>query len=178
MEGTDLLVWLKQFPVTDGVQQITGRVKLGAEMDEENPDLSMDELKKLLTGDDIFDSNYSGTSTGYDTSDIRFRVMWQSARFLRDRNLLELELIEVAPALLDFIQKREDCNGLTHLAQAKEIAAKYPLISFHLANNGSALHRHNKGKRSREFFDFLKQLAKDNQWSELQVLYAWIDPYV
>jgi hypothetical protein len=178
MEGAELLDWFKQFPVTDDVRHIVSRAKLGAELDQEDPDLSIVELKSLLMGDDIFDSNYSGTSTGYDISDVRFRVTVQSAKVLQKRNLLEPEQIDVAPALLDLIQKREDCNGLAHLAQAKAMAAKNPILAFHLANNGSAFHRFNKGKRSREFFDFLKQLADAQDWRELQAVYGWMDPFV
>jgi hypothetical protein len=53
-----------------------------------------------------------------------------------------------------------------------------PLFAFHLANNGSAFHRFNKGKRSREFFDFLKQLADAQDWRELQAVYGWMEGLV
>lgn len=135
------------------------------------------EMTKLLLGDDIFDSNYWGADSGYDVSSMEFRTSTAAIEHLQFRNRSE-ELIPIWKSLSAFASKPEKYDGLFHIEAAMEISEQDPVAAFHLANNGSAFHRFTKGKKIKDFFQFVKDLAAKNNWEALSTIHDWMGHYL
>lgn len=178
LRGSELLEWASHRELNQETFPIISRAILGAKFYETEVDDLERSMRTLLKGDDIFDSTYWGAFDGVNISRMEMRVSVASIEHLSQKYGVDPELADIWDALIAFSKNPEKYNGLEHLKVATEIAKDKPILAFHMANNGSAFHRYIKGRKSKEFFEFLQALAQENEWHELQVLYGWLAPLI
>jgi hypothetical protein len=133
-----------------------------------------EEAWKLITGDDVFDPTYTGTTYGpkpgaWLTQALTYAIQWFEDPEHLNAQRARSPLWKAAEAY----EHAKGYDGSEHLEAARKLAASDPALAYTHAANAAAFYARAKEKTPVEAIIFAHDLAVANQWKDLQAVLEW-----